>query len=129
MITSATHEVELAAHPASVRSARKFFVAIASTQAVDADDVLLGELAVGELVTNAVLHAGGPIYLRLRAGDGVLRVDVADPSPMPLLCSNHDPRRPGGRGLTIVASVASTWGSDRADSGKSVWFTLPLLQQ
>ncbi|HEX4082959.1 MAG TPA: ATP-binding protein, partial [Acidimicrobiales bacterium] len=31
-----------------------------------------------------------------------------------------------GRGMAIVASLASAWGSDVGETGKEVWFSLDL---
>jgi anti-sigma regulatory factor (Ser/Thr protein kinase) len=85
-------------------------------------------LMVSELATNSVLHGG--------AGDGrtlvmsvdllpsFLRVEVADPAggfdpPEP----PPDPTSEGGRGLALVANLASRWGTRRAPPGKA-WFEL-----
>jgi hypothetical protein len=34
-----------------------------------------------------------------------------------------------GRGLAIVDALASRWGVDRFEGGKSVWFEVPRLDQ
>lgn len=89
-----------------------------------ADDVLL---LVSEVVTNACLHAGGPEELVLRLRDGVLRVEVADPSP-------EHPRRggprpaslPGGHGVMVLDRLAGRWGSREreGEGGKVVWLEI-----
>jgi anti-sigma regulatory factor (Ser/Thr protein kinase) len=38
----------------------------------------LGELVVSELVSNAVCHGEAPVWMRLSAAGGVLRVEVHD---------------------------------------------------
>lgn len=84
-------------------------------------------LATSELVTNAVLHAVGPIELcaRFDRPRGWLRVEVSD--------SSKEPPRPragrardhvGGLGLRVVAAVSSRWGSVFDEQGKTVWFEL-----
>lgn len=88
----------------------------------------LGVLAVSELVANSLQHGTPPMRLRLRRTDRRLIVEVTDGD-------DHLPRRrraePGdesGRGIAIVATIASAWGSRRTPGGgKAVWceFGLP----
>lgn len=83
----------------------------------------LVELMASELLTNAVLYAGGDIRLLVSVADGVIRVEVRDASgDRPVL------RRPpadstSGRGVAIIDALASRWGVDDVGSGgKAVWF-------
>jgi serine phosphatase RsbU (regulator of sigma subunit)/anti-sigma regulatory factor (Ser/Thr protein kinase) len=88
----------------------------------------LGVLAVSELVSNSVTHAVPPMRLRLRRTDRRLIVEVTD-------ADDHLPRRrraepadESGRGIAIIATIASNWGTRRTpDGGKAVWceFLLP----
>lgn len=120
------HEVALDATPESARKARQFFSRIAQRSHLRPEEIVRGELAVSELVTNAVVHAGGPIVLRARPTRPGLRVEVEDgDSRMPHL-GDPDPEQAGSRGLPIVAAVADEWGfdSERDEPGKRVWFTL-----
>ncbi|MGV9289727.1 ATP-binding SpoIIE family protein phosphatase [Streptomyces sp. NPDC003719] len=88
----------------------------------------LGVLATSELVANSLQHGTPPMRLRLRRTDRRLIIEVTDGD-------DHLPRRrraePGdesGRGIAIVATIASNWGSRRTPGGgKSVWceFVLP----
>ncbi|WP_432058071.1 ATP-binding SpoIIE family protein phosphatase [Streptomyces sp. bgisy022] len=88
----------------------------------------LGVLAASELVANSLQHGTPPMRLRLRRTDRRLIIEVTDGD-------DHLPRRrraePGdesGRGISIVATIASNWGSRRTpDGGKAVWceFALP----
>ncbi|MFD3505308.1 SpoIIE family protein phosphatase [Streptomyces sp. NPDC058676] len=90
----------------------------------------LGVLAVSELVANSLQHGTPPMRLRLRRTDRRLIVEVTDGD-------DHLPRRrraePGdesGRGIAIVATIASAWGSRRTPGGgKAVWceFGLPRI--
>lgn len=88
----------------------------------------LGVLATSELVANSLQHGTPPMRLRLRRTDRRLIIEVTDGD-------DHLPRRrraePGdesGRGIAIVATIASAWGSRRTPGGgKAVWceFLLP----
>jgi anti-sigma regulatory factor (Ser/Thr protein kinase) len=93
-------------------------------------DALLDDarLLVSELVGNAVRHGRDEIILRLRPhppGIGVAVTDHGDDMPT-LPDGRPDPTVPSGRGLLIVAALASRWGVEKVDSGsgKTVWFDL-----
>ncbi|MDA5146821.1 SpoIIE family protein phosphatase [Streptomyces sp. AD681] len=82
----------------------------------------LGVLATSELVANSLQHGIPPMRLRLRRTDRRLIIEVTDGD-------DHLPRRrraePGdesGRGIAIVATIATNWGSRRTPGGgKAVW--------
>ncbi|MEV0962593.1 MULTISPECIES: ATP-binding SpoIIE family protein phosphatase [unclassified Streptomyces] len=88
----------------------------------------LGVLAVSELVANSLQHGTPPMRLRLRRTDRRLIIEVTDGD-------EHLPRRrraetedEAGRGISIVATIASSWGCRRTPGGgKAVWceFALP----
>lgn len=88
------------------------------------------ELAVSELVTNSVLHAGlhpgQPIGVEILCDPRTTRVDVVDAgpgfphSPVPALPAEG---RLSGRGLAIVSRVADRWGY-RGEPATRVWFEI-----
>ena len=85
------------------------------------------ELAVTELVTNAVLHASDPISLRVAGTFDHPRFEVADGSQdMPVLnphmTDDEELLSTFGRGLSIVGMCSRTWGVDVHAQGKIVWF-------
>lgn len=87
-------------------------------------------LLVSELVGNAVRYGREEITLRLRShppGIGVAVTDHGEDMPM-LPDGRPDPTAPSGRGLLIVAALASRWGIEKIDSGhgKTVWFDLRI---
>lgn len=84
------------------------------------------ELAVTELVANAVKHACTPLVLALSVADDQLTVSVADGHRELASQVQREPLAESGRGLRIVGAIASAWGIDQHDEGKTLWFRLPL---
>ncbi|MEU9157117.1 ATP-binding protein [Streptomyces sp. NPDC048417] len=91
-------------------------------------------LVVGELTANAVRHghvSGRDFHLRLYVtgpAAAVVRIEVTDTRaertpPCPEALRAADPEDTEGRGLVIVAGLASRWGwQARSDGpGKTVW--------
>ncbi|MFH9009273.1 SpoIIE family protein phosphatase [Streptomyces afghaniensis] len=108
--------------------ARAFASGVLTSWRFPADLHDLGVLATSELVANSLQHGTPPMRLRLRRTDRRLIIEVTDGD-------DHLPRRrraePGdesGRGIAIVATIASNWGCRRTPGGgKAVWceFALP----
>ncbi|MEV7237754.1 ATP-binding SpoIIE family protein phosphatase [Streptomyces sp. NPDC051020] len=103
-----------------------------------ADDAVV---VVGELVTNAVVHAGTTVELLFRleeaAGDeaAALVLEVADHHPArsvrserpgPLSAADRDGPAECGRGLQVVATLAERWGITYRTGLKTVWARLPV---
>jgi anti-sigma regulatory factor (Ser/Thr protein kinase) len=87
-----------------------------------ADAVLL----VSELVTNALLHARSAPSVELTHDGGRVRVDVVDESPTIPRRRRYASDAVTGRGIALVETLASRWGSEREGSGKRVWFELDV---
>ena len=86
------------------------------------DETDIACLLTSEVVSNAVIHAGGEIGLRLTLAPPVLVVEVSDSSPalphrLPL-----SPESERGRGLFVVEALSRRWGAHRRPGGKVVWF-------
>jgi len=89
-------------------------------------------LCATELATNAVLHTRGPYEVAIRSAGGGIRVEVIDgrpdnlPMPVPRTGTAVDVTRSAttGRGLMIVAALATRWGFTASESAKSVWAEL-----
>ncbi|MDW8809966.1 SpoIIE family protein phosphatase [Streptomyces scabiei] len=88
----------------------------------------LGVLAASELVANSLQHGTPPMRLRLRRTDRRLIVEVTDGNDHLPRRRRADPADESGRGLAIIGTIASDWGSRRTPGGgKAVWceFALP----
>jgi anti-sigma regulatory factor (Ser/Thr protein kinase) len=85
-------------------------------------------LLVSEVFGNSVRHSGsaGPgETVTVRAGDGIVRVEVTDragPGTPELRPAGRDAE--GGRGLQLVAGLAARWGSRRRGGRMVTWFDL-----
>jgi anti-sigma regulatory factor (Ser/Thr protein kinase) len=81
-------------------------------------------IVVTELATNAVVHAHSELVVAVSLIEEGLRLAVRDSSQIP-----PEPRHPPltafrGRGLEIVAAIASKWGAEANGDGKVVWAEL-----
>jgi len=81
------------------------------------------ELAVSELAANVVKHVGRGVAatLVLEMADGRLRIEVHDksyevPAIGPISCDDEC-----GRGLHLLAGMATDWGTLLTATGKAVW--------
>ncbi|MCX3059797.1 ATP-binding protein [Streptomyces beihaiensis] len=123
------HEIRLpvAGTPAAARDARRQLalgIRTAWGDLLDRDLLDTVELAAGELIANAVRHAGGgPIWAGARLDDAGLLLDVTDSASDGRLpqVALPDPEAEGGRGLFLVAALADLHGCDQLPSGKRCW--------
>jgi anti-sigma regulatory factor (Ser/Thr protein kinase) len=112
------------AEPSSSRTARAAVHELCAHAAVPPDTCEVAELLVSELVSNAHEHAGGPAVVDVVVDEQTLRVVVADEDPTLPAPREMAPDAERGRGLMLVAALASRWGATPAARGKSVWFEL-----
>ncbi|MDT9700065.1 SpoIIE family protein phosphatase [Streptomyces sp. P17] len=93
-----------------------------------ADDAVL---VVSELVTNAVVHAGTDVELVCRTEEetGAIVVEVSDRHPSRAPRDGASEPAYGtseyGRGLSLVARLAESWGVTYRTGVKTVWARLP----
>ncbi len=83
-------------------------------------------LVVGELVTNALRVGCSCADLDIEIGVDALRVGVIDDGPGVPVVQIAEPDDVRGRGLFLIAALASDWGVRITENGKEVWATLPL---
>ena len=101
--------------------------AFVATAIGDRPDELVDDaaLVVTELVTNALLHGGPTVRVRLRTQDDTVRVEVEDDGSELPVAVRRSTVAMTGRGLALVAAVARTWGVEPAQpQGKVVWAEL-----
>ncbi|WP_374984085.1 SpoIIE family protein phosphatase [Streptomyces fradiae] len=114
--------------PQSAARARRFVRAALAEAVPGAAPGLLdaAELLTGELVTNAVLHAGTEVAVSAaRAGGGRMRVAAVDGRPERVLVpQGYPPYAGAGQGLALVARLASRHGVESGADTKAVWFEL-----
>jgi anti-sigma regulatory factor (Ser/Thr protein kinase) len=123
--------VQLPHAPTSARTARRFVAATLHGWGLDALIEVVALLA-GELVTNAIAHTPATtvgVGLVVRSGADAVRVEVHDTSPqLPELGRLAGRDTESGRGLGLVAALATRWGvdanvdGDGQVDGKTVWF-------
>ncbi|MEV4115537.1 ATP-binding protein [Nonomuraea sp. NPDC049695] len=87
-------------------------------------------LLVTELAANAIKHTmsgrwrHGSFQVRLWLGAGRIRIEVVDQGWWSGPRLRNDSDEVGGRGLQILAAVATKWGVSRRWFGRTVWFEL-----
>ena len=108
---------------ASAAAARRLVTeALEATPFADAVDN--ARVAVSELVTNALVHAGTEIGVQVCIdGDGVL-VEVEDGNPQVPTFRMHARESGTGRGLRMVEDLSDEWGIYHRGDGKVVWFRI-----
>ncbi|MDX3097733.1 ATP-binding protein [Streptomyces sp. ME19-03-3] len=97
----------------------------------DSELALAAAQVVAELAANAVTHGrvpGRDVEVRLALDDRVLRIAVSDArGERPPQAGRAAADSDSGRGLLLVATLASRWGTDpRPHVGKTVWAELDV---
>lgn len=115
-----------AAVPSQVSQARRYLASLLDGHRA-AEDAMT---CLSELATNAVLHSdsgelGGSFDVSVTVEPGRIRIEVADQGgSWRRRCLNADGECGRGRGLGIVAAVASAWGIAGDRSGRTAWCEL-----
>ena len=116
-------ELGFGREPRAVPRARRFVMA--ELDGEPAGVLHDAELVAAELVTNALLHGAVPVRLRLERGSDRIRIEVEDNGhELPIRLSSGGEAM-SGRGLGLVAALASRWGVLAGPrGGKVVWAEL-----
>ncbi|MFE2599543.1 SpoIIE family protein phosphatase [Streptomyces sp. NPDC059396] len=110
---------ELPAEPALVADARERAADQLASWGLE-ELTFTTEMVVSELFTNAILHAGGPVQLRL-IRDRTLICEVSDGSTTAPHMRRARVFDEGGRGLLLVAQLTERWGTRQLPTGKAIW--------
>ncbi len=109
--------------------ARAFATGVLASWRFPAELCEAGVLAASELVANSLQHGTPPMRLRLRRTDRRLIIEVTDGDDHLPLRRRAEPADEAGRGIAIVATIASSWGSRRTPGGgKAVWCEFVLKE-
>lgn len=111
---------------AAPATARRFVEQTLSRHGCQALLVHDAALAVTEMATNAVVHGRSAFSVAVEVTDEVVRIEVRDSGPMLTVAGERGPLASSGRGLRLVAAVATQWGVETAADGKMLWAELPL---
>ncbi|MET7854672.1 ATP-binding protein [Streptomyces avermitilis] len=84
------------------------------------------KLLTGELVANSVTHTRAACVVCVRWTGERLRVEVTDVDPTSVAPSQALSTDEHGRGLFLVAAVATAWGWQPCAAGKKTWFELAV---
>jgi anti-sigma regulatory factor (Ser/Thr protein kinase) len=116
----------------SVGRARALFRCWAEELRLPVETVETATLLLSELMTNAVRHgrvAGRDVAARCRiTPSNTLRVEVSDACTARPVAREAAPDDESGRGLALVAALASAWDAEPRPYGigKTVWCELAL---
>jgi anti-sigma regulatory factor (Ser/Thr protein kinase) len=117
---SATLQLQYDPDPSTPRAVRREFTRQYETH--PCLEALL--LCLSEVVTNAVLHARTRVHVTVSGTGDRVRVEVADGSPVKPVRRAFVEVSPTGRGLHLLDRLASSWGIEMTEDGKTVWFEI-----
>ncbi len=112
--------------PRSVRAARVFIQTHCAAAQLPSDTSDMAVLLTSEVVTNALLHGRSQVRLAVRIDQTGLTVETGDDNSQhpQNTTTTTDLGALGGRGLSILASLATCWGVHDEPFGKIVWFRI-----
>jgi hypothetical protein len=96
-------------------------------RAADHDLVYEAGVVVSELLSNAAGARRSRIALRLDVHHGGIRIEIYDDGPGVPVERQVPVDEVGGRGLRIVDSLSTSWGTILRPAGKCVWSEMPVL--
>ncbi|MFB7175231.1 ATP-binding protein [Streptomyces sp. NPDC056254] len=123
---SHSRSFQIAADIQAVPKTRRLVLAVVRGWNLRLTGETLDELALlcSEIIANAVRHTTGPSTVTVLWTGTRLRVEVTDTAPelpFPRGCTHH---AESGRGLMLIAAIATDWGTTPTPTGKAVWFEM-----
>jgi two-component sensor histidine kinase len=85
-------------------------------------------MIANELVSNAIDHARTNCDITVRHTRSIVRILVADDSPLPPRTPPHNINATRGRGLHMVQALANRWGWTARRRGKTIWAAVNCRQ-
>ncbi len=116
--------ISLPSDPRAARTARRFVRDTLSEWGLDDVDQV-AELLTDELVGNVVRHVGSPMEVRAWQFPETIRIEVDDASTQPPIRRHPEQLDEHGRGILFVETLATDWGVEVREEGKTIWFELP----
>lgn len=118
-------------HADSAAEARRALCTDLAHAQVGEEQIFDTLLVTAELIGNAVTHANampdGNLRVTWDLREGRARIEVEDGgSPTVPEVRAVGPYESAGRGLTIIESIADSWGYESADGCRVVWAELRL---
>jgi hypothetical protein len=116
--------IDLQPDPDSAAIGRRFLRQTLGGWAVPMDAAEQAVLVAGELLSNAILHAGTPLSLEITYAAPIVRIAVRDGSLTPPSVRSYRKDSMTGRGLRLVGMTSRSWGVEPLSDGKVVWATV-----
>ena len=96
-------------------------------RAADQELVYEAGVVATELLSNAARACRSQVALRLEVHHGSIRIEVYDDGPGVPAGRQARADEVSGRGLRIVESLSTRWGTIPRPAGKSVWSEMPVV--
>jgi anti-sigma regulatory factor (Ser/Thr protein kinase) len=113
-------EVTLPGATSSVPAARHFVESILNAWG-QPESGWTAALLISELSANCALHARTSFTVRVELVDASVRLAVTDGSRRAPAVRDYGAEATTGRGLRMVGQLATEWGVDLHEDGKTVW--------
>ena len=113
-------EVTLPGATSSVPTARHFVESILTAWG-QPEHGWTAALLISELSANCALHARTDFTVRVELADDAVRLAVTDGSRRSPAVRDYGTEATTGRGLRMVGQLATQWGVDLHEDGKTVW--------
>jgi anti-sigma regulatory factor (Ser/Thr protein kinase) len=115
-------EFGIAPDPAVVRDLRHAVRRMCNGSDLSPDAGETAVLLASETLTNAIMHGGAPAHMVIRVSGNGVRVEVTDDSARAPVVAPASDEATNGRGIRLIDTLATRWGVQRHNHGKTVWF-------
>lgn len=109
--------------PEAAAEARRFARSLPDSYGMD---TATEELLISELATNVIRHASTPFFVDVTVDGDRAQLGVSDGVALELAPREAPDDETSGRELVLLDAHSTRSGVERTDSGKRVWFEVPL---